>query len=162
MRQKLNYTDEHPCAALSLTASKVRLIICSLACVRTWIVTSSGIIFCSINVRRNWYSVSRRCRNPTRSAWSRHPEASGRILFFSRLARLDQCLIPIPQIHAAPDGRFFNMVFLHPVIARHRRQNSSFIFSKFFIASTHYITSIYLSFYFVYTIILFIRYQWHF
>ena len=48
-----------------LTASKVLRIICSLACVNTWIVTSSGIRFCSINVRTNVYSVSEAAGNPT-------------------------------------------------------------------------------------------------
>ena len=46
------YTWIIACGA-PLTASNVFLIICSLACVRTWIVTSSGIIFCSINVLKN-------------------------------------------------------------------------------------------------------------
>ena len=48
-----------------MTASKVFLIICSLACVSTCTVTSSGIMFFSINVRINWYSVSDAAGNPT-------------------------------------------------------------------------------------------------
>ena len=77
--------------------------------------------------------------------------------FFLQTHRLDQCLIPIPQIHAAPDGRFFNMVFLHPVIARHRRHKiASFIFFKILHRkhSLYYINLL-VFFYFVYTIILF-------
>ena len=45
-----------------LTASKVLRMICSLACVSTWIVTSCGIRFCSIRVRRNSYSVLKNYR----------------------------------------------------------------------------------------------------
>ena len=48
-----------------LTASKVLRMMCSLACVSTWIVTSSGIRFCSINVRIKVYSVSDAAGNPT-------------------------------------------------------------------------------------------------
>ena len=47
------------------TASKVLRIMCSLACVRTCTVTSSGISFRSIKVRRKLYSVSDAAGNPT-------------------------------------------------------------------------------------------------
>ena len=48
-----------------LTASNVLRMMCSLAWVRTWIVTSSGIIFLSINERRKSYSVSEAAGKPT-------------------------------------------------------------------------------------------------
>ena len=40
-------------------------MMCSLACVRTWIVTSSGIIFLSMSERRKSYSVSEAAGKPT-------------------------------------------------------------------------------------------------
>ena len=46
------------------TASNVFFIICGLACVSTWIVTSSGIIFFSMSVRQSSYSVSDAAGNP--------------------------------------------------------------------------------------------------
>ena len=46
-------------------ASKVFLMICSLACVKTWMVTSSGIRSFSIKVRKNVYSVSEAAGKPT-------------------------------------------------------------------------------------------------
>ena len=45
-------------------ASNVRLMMCSRACVRTCIVTSSGIKFCSIRVLKKAYSVSEAAGNP--------------------------------------------------------------------------------------------------
>ena len=48
-----------------MTASNVLRIMCSLACVSTWIVTSSGIMFLSISARRKSYSVSDAAGNPT-------------------------------------------------------------------------------------------------
>ena len=46
-------------------ASKVFAMMCSLACVKTWMVTSSGMRFCSIKVRQNSYSVSEAAGKPT-------------------------------------------------------------------------------------------------
>ena len=46
------------------TASNVFLIMCGLACVSTCIVTSSGIMFFSISVRQNSYSVSEAAGKP--------------------------------------------------------------------------------------------------
>src|SRR5699024_7119521 len=41
-----------------------------------------------------------------------------------------QRLIAVPQIHAAPDGRFFDIFFFHPVIAVFRRHKIlPFVFS---------------------------------
>ena len=37
---------------------------------------------------------------------------------FIKTHRLNQCLIPVTQIHAAPDRRLFDRVLLHPVIGR--------------------------------------------
>ena len=48
-----------------LHASNVLRMICSLACVSTWIVTSSGIILRSISALKNWYSVSEAAGKPT-------------------------------------------------------------------------------------------------
>ena len=47
------------------TASNVLRMMCSLACVSTWIVTSSGIMSCSISVRTSSYSVSDAAGKPT-------------------------------------------------------------------------------------------------
>ena len=47
------------------TASKVLLIICSLACVKTWTVTSSGIMSRSIRALIKLYSVSDAAGKPT-------------------------------------------------------------------------------------------------
>ncbi len=46
-------------------ASKVLRMMCSRACVNTWMVTSSGIRSSSISLRRNWYSVSEAAGKPT-------------------------------------------------------------------------------------------------
>ena len=47
------------------SASNVFLMMCSLACVNTWTVTSSGIMFRSIRARRKSYSVSDAAGKPT-------------------------------------------------------------------------------------------------
>ena len=57
------YTWITACGA-PCTASKVRLMMCSLACVSTWTVTSSGSCL-SRSGTHDWYSVSDAAGNPT-------------------------------------------------------------------------------------------------
>ena len=77
------------------TASKVFLIMCSLAWVRTWMVTSSGIRFCSMRARRNSYSVSEAAGKPT--SISLNPILTNNLknaIFCSRLMGITNAWLP--------------------------------------------------------------------
>ena len=61
--------------------------------------------------------------------------------FFIQAHGFDQRLVAVAQIHAAPDRRFVNSVFFHPVIARlGRHKISLFVFLPVF----HFCTSPYI------------------
>ena len=100
-----------------LTASKVRRMMWSRHWVSTCTVTSSGIMFFSMRVRRNSYSVSLAAGKPTSislkpiltSIWKNSS-------FSSRLMGDDKGLIAVAQVHAAPGGSFLDVVLLDPAV----------------------------------------------
>ena len=57
---------------------------------------------------------------------------------------LDQRLIAIPEIHAAPDRRLIDRIFFHPVVARLRRHKIAFfiLFPVVHFCTSPYISSI--------------------
>ena len=84
----------------------------------------------------------RRCREPDFDHFKPDiHEKLEKFQFFIQAHRLDQRLIAVAEIHAAPDGRFINSVFFHPVIAWFRRHKISlFVFLPVF----HFCTSPYI------------------
>ena len=100
------------------TASKVLRIICSLACVSTWIVTSSGIRFCSIKALKNSYSVSDAAGKPT--SISLNPiftKSLKNSIFCSRLIGITSAWLPSRRSTLHQIGAFstysFSAHFIH-------------------------------------------------
>lgn len=67
-----------------------------------------------MSARRNSYSVSLAAGNPTSISLKPSLTRNGKIQLFLQAHGYDKALVAVAQIHAAPDGRFFNVVFFCP------------------------------------------------
>lgn len=93
-------------------ASNVLFNICGRIWLKTWIVTSSGMRFSSINVRMNENSVSDAAGKPTsislNPSFTRYEK---KYSFSSGRHRRDERLISVAKVHTAPDGSVRDLFF---------------------------------------------------
>lgn len=89
-----------------LTASKVRRMMCSRACVSTWMVTSSGMRSCSMRARRNAIRLARGGEAHLDLLKADPKEQFEKFKLGFKRHGLDERLVAVAQIDAAPDGRF--------------------------------------------------------